>query len=260
MDHRAFAQSPAGRVRHVPGGNYWAFLPNPLPPPVEWTADLVTDLAQAERALGTLAGIGGGLPNPHLLITPFMRREAVLSSQIEGTRASLTDLYAYEAQQLTLFDGPSDVREVYNYVDALEYGLTRLASLPVSLRLICEIHSRLMAGVRGGQQAPGSFRHTQNWIGPAECSLNEATYVPPPPDEMMDALSVLESYIHKETTQPALIRLGLIHYQFEAIHPFIDGNGRVGRLLISLLLCAWQLLPQPLLYLSAYLEAHRQRY
>lgn len=260
MDHLVFAHSPAGIVHRVPGGNYRAFIPNPLPPAIVWTTGLVTELADAERAIGALGAIGGLLPNPQLLITPFLRREAVLSSQIEGTRASLSDLYVYEAQQLALFEGPSDVREVYNYVDALEYGLARLTSLPVSLRLICEMHGRLMAGVRGGQQAPGAFRSTQNWIGPANCALNEATYVPPPPSEMRDALSALEVYVHSGTALPALLRLGLIHYQFEAIHPFVDGNGRMGRLLITLLLCAWQLLPQPLLYLSAYFEAHRQRY
>ncbi|MFN2272886.1 MAG: Fic family protein, partial [Anaerolineae bacterium] len=223
-------------------------------------SELVADLSAADQALGRLAGLGATLPNPHILIVPFMHREAVLSSQIEGTQASLSDLYAYEAMPLSLFDHPADVREVHNYVRALEYGLERLSSLPLSLRLIRELHEHLMAGVRGEHQTPGEFRRSQNWIGPPGCTLNSATFVPPPVTEMKQALGAFEKYLHADSLLPSLIRLGLIHYQFEAIHPFLDGNGRVGRLLITLLLCAWGLLPQPLLYLSAYFEAHRQEY
>jgi Fic family protein len=205
------------------------------------------------------------LLNPHLLIAPFVRREAVLSSRIEGTQASLSDLYAYEAVQktavqLTMFEPPPDVREVYNYVRALEYGLDRLQSLPLSLRLIREIHARLMEGVRGEHGTPGEFRRSQNWIGPPGCSLQDATYVPPPVSEMEEALGALERFLHQPTDWPPLARLGLVHYQFEAIHPFLDGNGRIGRLLITLLLCAERLLPEPLLYLSAYFESRRQDY
>ncbi len=217
-------------------------------------------LSQADSALGELKGLGYGLTNPRLLIAPFIRREAVLSSRIEGTQASLSDLYAYEAAQLALFDYPEDVKEVHNYVAALEYGLERLQTLPISLRLIRELHARLMAGVRGEQQTPGEFRRSQNWIGAPGCRLNEATFVPPPPDAMLAALGALETYLHAPPDLPPLVRLGLIHYQFETIHPFLDGNGRVGRLLISLLLCAWDLLPQPLLYLSAYFQRHRSAY
>lgn len=239
---------------------YWAFVPNPLSPELKWTPDLIVALSEADRALGELAGLGRSLVNPHLLVRPFVRREAVLSSRIEGTQASLQDVFAYEARQMALFEANSDVGEVVNYVRALEYGLDRLAKLPLSLRLIREIHARLMKGMRGEHLTPGEFRRSQNWIGPAGSTIESAPYVPPPVDEMAHALDAFEKFLHEPTGLPPLIRLGLIHYQFEAIHPFLDGNGRVGRLLISLLLCAWGLLPQPLLYLSAYFEASRSAY
>jgi Fic family protein len=260
VDPKTFQNSPTGRAVHVTKGDYWAYVPNSLPPSLTWTSELVADLSAADQALGQLAGLGATLPNPHILIVPFMHREAVLSSQIEGTQASLSDLYAYEAVPLSLLDHPPDVREVHNYVRALEYGLERLSGLPLSLRLIRELHEHLMAGVRGEHQTPGEFRRSQNWIGPPGCTLSGATFVPPPVAEMKQALGAFEKYLHADSPLPSLIRLGLIHYQFEAIHPFLDGNGRVGRLLITLLLCAWGLLPQPLLYLSAYFEAHRQEY
>lgn len=259
MNPQDFHKSSPGRVLRTPAG-YWAFVPNPLPPTLSWTAELVTVLSEADRALGELAGLGRSLSNPHLLIRPLVRREAVLSSRIEGTQASLSDLYAYEAAQLPLFEPPSDVREVYNYVRALEYGLERLRTLPLSLRLIREIHARLMEGVRGEHQTPGEFRRSQNWVGPPGCTLNEATFVPPPLAEMRKALDAFERFLYAPSPLPPLVRLGLIHYQFEAIHPFLDGNGRIGRLLITLLLCAWNLMPEPLLYMSAYFEAHRQTY
>jgi Fic family protein len=264
MDPRIYAGSPSGRLVRAPTG-YWAFVPHPLPPAFTWTPSVVAALSDADRALGELAGLGRSLPNPHLLIAPFIRREAVLSSRIEGTQASLSDLLAYEAVQnlavqLTMFEPPPDVREVYNYVRALEYGLDRLQSLPLSLRLIREIHTRLMEGVRGEHGTPGEFRCSQNWIGPPGCRLEEATFVPPPVPEMKGALSAFEQFLHTPSDWPPLARLGLVHYQFEAIHPFLDGNGRIGRLLITLLLCAERLLPEPLLYLSAYLASHRQDY
>ena len=260
MDVQAFRHSPSGRVIRVPGREYWAFVPNPLPPSIEWTPDLAADLSEADRALGELAGLGRVLPDPHILIAPFIRREAVLSSQIEGTQASLSNLYAYEAAQAPIPGQPQDVVEVYNYVRALEYGLERLRTLPLSLRLIREIHGRLMTYVRGQHQTPGEFRRSQNWIGAPGCTLNDATFVPPPVPEMLQALDDLEKYLYSDSPRLPLLRLGMIHYQFEAIHPFLDGNGRIGRLLITLLLCTWNLLPQPLLYLSAYFEAHRQHY
>lgn len=260
MEPQAFQHSTAGRMLRVPGKGYWAYHPAPLPPALTWTTELILTLSQADSALGELRGLGHSLANPHLLIAPFIRREAVLSSRIEGTQASLSDLYVYEAAQLPLFEQPEDVKEVYNYVTALEYGLERLQSFPISLRLIRELHARLLAGVRGEHQTPGEFRHSQNWIGPPGCLLNEATFIPPPPEAMLEALGAFETYLHAPPTLPPLIRLGLIHYQFETIHPFLDGNGRVGRLLISLLLCAWDLLPQPLLYLSAYFQRQRAPY
>lgn len=260
MDPKAFQAPQVGRVLRVPGKQYWAFYPVPLPPVLEWTNELVFALSQADSALGELKGLARNLANPHLLIAPFLRREAVLSSRIEGTQASLSDLYAYEAVQLPLLDRPEDVKEVYNYVAALEYGLERLKTLPISLRFIRELHAHLMKGVRGEEQTPGEFRRSQNWIGPPGCLLDSATFVPPPPPDMLEALHHLEAYLHAPPVLPPLLRLGLIHYQFEAIHPFLDGNGRVGRLLIVLLLCAWEVLPQPLLYLSAYFQRHREAY
>ena len=260
MDLQAFQDTAAGKMVRVSGKDYWAYHPAPLPPQLAWTPDLVGAVSRAASALGELKGLGHGLTHPHLLIAPFIRREAVLSSRIEGTQASLSDLYAYEAVQLPLFDRPNDVKEVQNYVWALEYGLERLQTLPESLRLIRELHARLMERVRGEHQTPGEFRRSQNWIGPPGCLLNDATFVPPPPEEMRVALNDLEAYLHAEPRLPPLIRLGLIHYQFEAIHPFLDGNGRVGRLLIVLLLSGWDLLPQPLLYLSAYFHRHREAY
>lgn len=240
-------------------------MPHPLPPVLEFDHALVCTLSEADRALGELAGLGRTVPNPHLLIRPFIHREAVLSSRIEGTQADITDLYAYEAGQLVLpsvkSTAPaSDVHEVLNYMQALEYGLERLNTLPVSLRLIRELHTRLLEGVRGEHATPGEFRRSQNWIGPAGCMLNEAEFVPPPVPEMIQALNELEKYLHRDCPYPPVMRIGLIHAQFEIIHPFIDGNGRIGRLLISLLLVHWNLLPLPSLYLSAYFERHRQDY
>lgn len=267
MDLERFRRSPSGRVLQMGQGEaaYWAYVPHPLPPEITWDVDLVCALSDADRALGQLAGLGRALPNPHLLIRPFIRREAVLSSRIEGTQTDLPHLYAYEAGQLALpgldpAPPEADMREVLNYVHALEYGLERLNTLPVSLRLLRELHGVLMKGVRGEQATPGEFRRTQNWIGPPGCTLNDATYVPPPPPELMPALAAFESYLHSDGSLPPLIRLALIHYQFEAIHPFLDGNGRIGRLIIVLLMNHWNLLPLPLLYLSAFFHRYRDQY
>lgn len=266
MNPQLFQDGAAGRPYRVGRGEtaYWAFIPNPLPPALDFDIRLIQTLSDADRALGELAGLAGMLPNPDLLVHPFIRREAVLSSRIEGTRADITNLYAYEAGQLHLpgFAPPvpeEDVREVLNYVHAMEYGLERRETLPVSLRFVRELHERLFAGIRG-QATPGEFRRTQNWIGRPGCTLNEATYVPPPVPQMQEALAAWESYIHADDDLPPLVRLALIHYQFEAIHPFLDGNGRVGRLLNSILLVDWGLLPYPLLYLSAYFESNRPAY
>ena len=267
MRPERFKQSTAGQPLRIGQGAtaYWAFVLSPLPPTVEFDIELVQSLSAADRMLGELAGLGRMLTNPNLLTQPFIRREAVLSSRIEGTQADITNLYAYEAGQLHLPGFSSlvpeeDVREVLNYVHALEYGTKRLNTLPVSLRLVRELHERLMEDVRGDYATPGQFRQTQNWIGSPGCTLNEADFVPPPVAQMHEALADWELYIHQDDSLPPLIRLALIHYQFEAIHPFIDGNGRVGRLLNSLLLIDWKLLPFPILYLSAYFERHRSTY
>jgi Fic family protein len=246
-----------GHYLKVAGGAK-AFVPAPLPPSLTWTPTLVRALSDADRAIGRLAGEGLRLPNPHLLIRPFLRREAVLSSRIEGTQATLGELLAAEAGA-SVERSPADLREVANYVVALEYGAERLGSLPLSLRLLRELHARLMEGVRGGQTSPGEFRRIQNWIGPAGCTLANATYVPPPPNEMMEALGELERFLH-DTSLPPLVQAALLHYQFEAIHPFLDGNGRVGRLLVILFLLERKVLTEPLLYLSAFFEATRREY
>jgi Fic family protein len=203
------------------------------------------------------------LRNPHLLLSPFVRKEAVLSSRIEGTQTGLAELYAFEAGHAPRHQADpaaSDAREVLNYVRALEYGLERLKTLPLSLRFLREVHERLMTGVRGGRATPGQFRTTQNWIGPPGGILKDASFVPPPVPEMLEALDAFEEYLHRDDGNPPLVRLALIHYRFEAIHPFLNGNGWIGRLLISLLLVAWELLPLPLLYLSAFFERHRDDY
>ena len=255
--------SPNGPGRLVSTGDRrLAFVPDPLPPKVDFGSQLVEALSEADRALGELAGLGRTLPNPYLLTQPFLRREAVLSSRIEGTQASLVDLYAFEAEP-PLFGEPErreDVQEVKNYVRALEYGIERLEELPLSLRLLREMHAILMEGVRGTHRDPGEFRRIQNWIGPPGADAADASYVPPPPGEILEALGSLEQYIHRQTGLPPLVDIALVHYQFEAIHPFLDGNGRIGRLLITLMLIERDLLPEPLLYLSAYFERHRSDY
>jgi len=256
MDTALFRNSPSGRlVRAIDG--YWAFVPNPLPPKLDWSDALVSLTSKADLALGTLSGLGETLPNPHLLIYPFIRKEAVLSSRIEGTQSSLSELLLFEA---TKAEKQRDVREVQNYVHAMEHGLKRLDDLPLSLRLIRELHAILMEGVRGERATPGEFRQSQNWIGPPGCTLNAATFVPPPVSEMMGTLDHLEKFLHADKQLPPLVELALVHYQFEAIHPFLDGNGRIGRLLITLFLCQRSILNKPLLYLSAFFERHRQEY
>jgi Fic family protein len=254
-------RSSPGRVLSVGRGDhrYESFVPDPLPPAIEWTSGVVTLLSAADRALGQLSGLGRNLPNPHLLIGLFTRREAVLSSRIEGTQALLSDLVLFEAAPENEPRIP-DVREVANYVRALEHGLAVQTTLPMSLRLIRQMHALLMEGVRGQERDPGQFRRTQNWIGPPGSTIATATFVPPPPDELPGTLGAFEQYLHARSDLPPIVRLALIHYQFEAIHPFLDGNGRIGRLLITLLLCMERVLPGPLLYLSAYFERHRQAY
>lgn len=216
-------------------------------------------LSRADRALGRLDGSTETLPNPDLFVFMYVRKEAVLSSQIERTQASLMDVLEFESQAVEP-GRPDDIKEVVNYVAAMNYGLERLRTLPVSLRLIREIHGKLLAGVRGSERTPGEFRRSQNWIGSAGCTLETAQFVPPPPAVMEDALADLERFLYDERPMPMLIRVGLAHAQFETIHPFLDGNGRVGRLLITFLLCEREILRRPLLYLSYYFKQNRTEY
>ena len=240
MNPSLFKDAVSGKLVTVSQGEaaFHAFVPAPLPPELALDAPLVRTLSEADRAIGELAGVGRTIGNIRLFINPFVRQEAVLSSRIEGTRTDLAGLYEFEAGQRP---GDADAQEVFNYVEALEFGLERLQTLPVSLRLIREVHGKLMEGVRGGQATPGEFRRSQNWIGPAGCLLKDASYVPPPVPEMLEALDALGRYLHAEDRLPPLMWLAFIHYQFEAIHPFIDGNGRIGRLLIPLLMVSWGL-------------------
>lgn len=229
----------------------------PFPPTLEMSPTLVAALSDADRAIGRLAGEGRGLPNPHWLIRPFVRREAVLSSRIEGTQATLGELLSAEAGAAER--SPDDLREVANYVLALEHGIERLAELPLSLRLVRELHEHLMSDVRGGHAQPGEFRRVQNWVGPPGCRIEDATFVPPPPHELSRWLDEWEAFLH-DRSLPPLVQIALAHHRFESIHPFLDGNGRVGRLLITLLLVEHDVLPSPLLYLSAFFEATRSEY
>ena len=250
----------AGRYIAQPTG-YRAFIPAALPPapPIQMEGELQSLLSLADRALGRLDGSIQTLPNPDLFVFMYVRKEAVLSSQIEGTQSSLQDLLAAEAHIFSP-ESPKDVDEVVNYVAAMNYGLDRLRELPLSIRLIKEIHERLLQGVRGARLTPGELRRSQNWIGPGGCTLNEATFVPPPPHEVPGALGALESFLHAANDLPQLIQIGLAHAQFETIHPFLDGNGRMGRLLITFLLCQQEILLKPVLYLSHFFKQHRVAY
>jgi len=252
-------QSPGSCRKTLEG--YYAWFPAPLPPDVAPDWDLIRLISEADQALGELSGTGQLLPNPHLLIRPYLRREAILSSRIEDTHAEMDELALFEEEDGE-FEREPDVREVANYVRALEHGLRRVRELPIGARLIKELHAILLQDVRGGESAktPGEFRRSQNWIGPPGCSLAEATFVPPPHDELGSCLSDLENYIHGSPSEPLLVQAALIHYQFEAIHPFLDGNGRIGRLLITLLLCERGRLVQPLLYLSGFFDETRDDY
>ena len=257
MGPKRFVASRFGSAIKTPGSHgYWAYHPKPLPAIYQLSAETVLLLSEADRALGRLAGAGRLLPNPHLLIRPYVTREALASSRIEGTQASLSDVFDAEARDSA--EGP--VAEVTNYIRALEHGLQRLETLPVSRRLICETHEVLMTGVRGQERLPGEIRTSQNWIGSPDNRPDTALFVPPPVDVMNQAFSDLEKYLHEPSSLPPLIEIARAHYQFETIHPFLDGNGRLGRLLIAFLLIERGLLPQPLLYLSSYLERRRGDY
>lgn len=250
--------SPSGKVIKSTTGTYYAFIPNNLPPQFEWNTTLVNSLSRADYILGQLSREGIKLPNPHLLMRPFIAREAVFSSKIEGTLTTLGEILAQEAGAC-VDRNPADLQEVHNYIVALNYGIKRLEELPLSLRLIKEIHEKLMQGAHGTQVTPGEFRRSQNWIGRPGCTLMTAKYVPPTVEELMNCLGAFEDFLH-DTTLPLLIHIALSHYQFEAIHPFLDGNGRVGRLLIILLFIERKLLPSPCLYISGFFEATRNEY
>lgn len=251
------------KTAHIPGkkvsrGKYSAFVPDVLPPTLHWTPRLIRLLSDADRLIGKLAGEGGRLPNPHVLMRSFTRREAVLSSKIEGTQATLGELLAVEAG-IAVERSPDDLREVGNYVVALEHGMARLKKLPICVRLIKELHEKLMTNVKGHHATRGEFRKIQNWIGKPGSTPETASFVPPPPAAVEPCLAAWEKFVN-ESDLPPLVTIALAHYQFEAIHPFLDGNGRVGRLLITLFLIERRILPTPLLYLSAFFEASRRDY
>jgi Fic family protein len=258
VNPKDFIPSMAGRVIKASTG-YWAFVPAPLPPSIDYDAKTTLLLSQADAALSELSGLGRYLPNPDLLIAPYVKREAIASSRIEGTQADLSDLLLDEIEPKRTPPG-SDVLEVRNYVAALNVGIRDLQKLPLSCRLVRDIHAVLMKNVRGQDKTPGEFRRSQNWIGPPGCTLTDATYVPPPVDEMHTSLTLWERFLHERDAMPELIQCALIHEHFEAIHPFLDGNGRIGRLLITLFLIERGRLSKPLLYLSSHIEQHRADY
>jgi len=259
MNPTDFDQDAPGRLVGTIEGQI-AFVPNPLPPKLVYDHEIVALEEQAGHSLGELQGIGRNIPNPQLLSGPFIRREAVASSRIEGTIATEEEIIIFEANPTDVFLTP-DIREVLNYQQALEVGLATLRAVPFSRRLMRVVHKRLLLGGRGAGKRPGEFRTTQNFIAGTGQLISQARYVPPPPAEMDAALDDLEKFMQPQYEDiPLLIKLALFHYQFEAIHPFLDGNGRVGRLLIPLLLIEEDRLPAPILYLSSYFERNRSVY
>ena len=258
MDRERYASTPFGEARRTPGRHgYVAYFAAPIPRALELPPSTVRLLADAEGALGQLAGIGRLVPNPDVLIRPYLLREALSSTRIEGTQATIAEVYETDATGQKPND---DVEEVVSYMAAMRWGLEQLDELPLSTRLLCELHLRLMAGVRGRGLAPGKLRTSQNWIGATDSTIETALFVPPPPGELPGLLSDWERFVHEEADLPLLIQNALLHSQFETIHPFLDGNGRLGRLLLVFFLVARGRLTAPLLYLSAYLERNRQSY
>jgi len=263
MDRADFDEMAPGEIvpTTTPKGTYSAYRPDHLPPTVS-TDQLITPLAEATQALGRLHGIGPRVGSREILIEPFIRKEALESSQIEGTHATLSDIYAYQAGQQALIDEDrrQGTQEVVNYLHALTHGLDAITTGdPITVELLCEMHDRLLSGVRGDEANPGELRTTQNFIGSTPY-IQDARYVPPPPNHVSDLLEGLLAYAGQDTDLHPLLQTGLLHYQFETIHPFLDGNGRLGRLLISLLLQRDGLLPEPYLYLSSYFNARRSEY
>ena len=255
MSSQLLSASPIGRMVAIESG-VETYVPNPLPRSLDINGPLLKRLDEASRSVSVLAGVGETIPNPNLLIRPFMRREAVLSSSIEGTQASISDLFIYEASGIRR----RDVVEVSNYTRALDLGLDLLNTLPISLRLVNRVHESLLTGVQGDEKRPGELRNAQVWIGHQGADIRDARFVPPPPHMLSELLLDWERFVNEESDLPPLVQCALMHYQFEAIHPYLDGNGRVGRLLIILFLCAKRVLSEPLLYLSAYFERDKNQY
>lgn len=258
MELDQYSSTQFGEARRTPGRHgFTAYFPRPIPRSIELPTPLIRLLADAEAALGKLSGVGQLLPNPYLLIRPYLLREALSSTRIEGTQASLFDVFEIEATGET---PNADVEEVLNYIEALEWGLAQLDRLPLGVRLIREMHARLLAGVRGRERMPGEFRTSQNWVGDGRSTIETARFVPPPAEELAGLMADWERFAHDEVGLPLLIQNALLHYQFETLHPFLDGNGRLGRLLIVFSLVERGRLSAPLLYLSSYLERDRERY
>ena len=250
----------AGKFVTQPGG-YKAFLPKSLPPnpPIRYDGELQSLLSKADRALARLDGMTTVLPNPDLFIAMYVKKEALLSSQIEGTQASLEGVLEFEADLIPK-ENIDEIKEVINYIKALNCGMERLKELPMSLRLIKEIHKILLEGTRGADRNPGEFRRSQNWIGAPGFPISEAIFIPLPPDSVIPAMGEFEKFLHQESNIPSLVKIALVHAQFETIHPFLDGNGRIGRLLITFYLFWKGILSKPLLYLSFYLKKKRVEY
>lgn len=240
---------------------YKSFIPKPLPPEpgIQFDTELMNLLSQSDQAIGRLDGVIKNIPNPDLFVLMYIKKEAVLSSQIEGTQASLFDVLEKEEDILS-DEKDDDVKVTLNYISAMTYGLERIKEFPLSLRFIREIHKILLTGIRGKNREPGEFRKSQNWLGPEGCTLSNAIFVPPPVFEMNEALNNFEKYLHSEKKYPVLIDMGMIHSQFETIHPFLDGNGRIGRLLITFLLCNNNVISKPVLYLSYYFKKNHAEY
>ncbi|MCF7799841.1 Fic family protein [Candidatus Babeliales bacterium] len=245
---------------------YKAFIPTPLPPEITIDENMFNKLNQANKLLNQLNSISEFLPNTDLFISMYVKKEALLSAQIEGTQASLQDVFEFEQceydfdKDIENLKNINDIEEVINYIKALNYGIKRLEDLPMSLKLIKELHKILLDNACGADKTPGEFKKTQNWIGLAGCTLNEAKFVPPSPEDSVQAMGDLELYMHKKNNLPELIKCALIHYQFETIHPFLDGNGRLGRLLITFYLYWRGILTKPLLYISYYFKKNKQEY
>ncbi|MBP6933027.1 MAG: Fic family protein, partial [Candidatus Methanofastidiosum sp.] len=246
------------QVDGVNGDQYNVFIPNPLPPNIEFDEELVLILSRAEEKLGKLSGICLTLPSPNLLIIPYLRKEAIMSTRIEGTRISMQEVLLSEAKERE--EKTKDAQEVVNYINTVNYALTKIEKSPINVELIKEMHKVLMEGVRGDDKAPGEFREVQNWIGSELSKVSNANFVPPNPEAVPKLMEDLIEYLNTEHNVPVLVRCALMHYQFETIHPFCDGNGRIGRSLITVYLCKKKKIIKPLLYISEFFEKHRLEY